>query len=120
MSLNYGNIFKILPFTGAIALALLAAPGVAQADEIATFTLTLEADVFTPADLKVPADKPFVLKVINKEKAGVEIEAKDLKVEKVVAAGGEAISRIKAMKPGRYLLVNEYKEDTVKTYVVVE
>jgi hypothetical protein len=117
---KYRNIFKILPAIGAFALALSAAPAAGRADELPTFTLTLEADAFTPADLKIPADKPFVLKVINKEKAGVEIEAKDLKIEKVVAAGGEAIARVKAMKPGRYLLVNEYKEDTVKTYVVVE
>jgi hypothetical protein len=94
------------------------APGLA--DEIATYVLTLENDTFTPSDLKIPADKPFALKVVNKEKAAVEIEAKDLKIEKVVAAGGEVIARVKAQKPGRYLLVNEYKEDTVKTFVVVE
>ena len=104
-------------------LAGLAAPpstSPARADEVVTYVLTLENDAFTPADLKIPAGKPFVLKVVNKEKAGVEIEAKDLKIEKVVAAGGEVIAHVKAQKPGRYLLVNEYKEDAVKTDVVVE
>ena len=56
-----------------------------------------------------------MLKVINNEKSGVEIEAKDLKIEKVAAAGTEIIARVKALKPGKYLLVNEYKEDTVKS-----
>ncbi len=102
----------------ALTVGAFAAP--ALADEVATYVLTLENDAFSPADLKIPADKPFVLKVVNKEKAGVEIEAKDLKIEKIVAAGDESIAHVKAQKPGRYLLVNEYKEDTVKTFVVVE
>ena len=85
-----------------------------------TFVLTLQNDLFTPAELKVPAGKPFVLKVVNKEKAGVEIEAKDLKIEKVVAANSEMTARVRAQKPGRYLLVNEYKEDLVKAFIVVE
>jgi Cupredoxin-like domain len=109
---------------GALALLAGLAPPLfnspARADEVATYVLTLENDAFAPADLKIPAGKPFVLKVVNKEKAGVEIEAKDLKIEKVVAAGGEVIAHVKAQKPGRYLLVNEYKEDTVKIDVVVE
>lgn len=92
----------------------------AAAEEAPIFTLTLESDVFSPAELKVPAGKAFVLKVVNKEKAAVEIEAKDLKIEKVVVVGGEIVARVKAMAPGRYLLVNEYKEETVKTFVVVE
>ena len=102
----------------ALLAGFLAAP--AHSEDAATYVLTLENDAFTPADLKVPADKPFTLKVVNKEKAGVEIEAKDLKIEKVVVAGDEMIAHVKAQKPGRYLLVNEYKEDQVKTYIVVE
>lgn len=94
--------------------------GPALGEEQPTFTLTLEKDVFSPDGLKVPAGKAFVLKVLNKEKVAVEIEAKDLKIEKVVGAGGEVTARVKALKPGRYLLVNEYKEDTVKTYIVAE
>jgi hypothetical protein len=103
-----------------LGLAAFALASLARAEDAATYELTLQNDVFAPADLKVPSGKPFVLKVVNKEGAGVEIEAKDLKIEKVVAAGGEVIARVKPMKPGRYLLVNEYKEDTVKTFVVVE
>jgi cupredoxin-like protein len=68
----------------------------------------------------VPAGAAFMLKVVNNEKSGVEIEAKDLKIEKVAAAGTEIIARVKPIKPGKYLLVNEYKEDTVKAYIVAE
>jgi hypothetical protein len=61
-----------------------------------------------------------MLKVVNNEKSGVEIEAKDLKIEKVAAAGTEIVVRVKALKPGKYVLVNEYKEDSVKAYIVAE
>ena len=91
-----------------------------HAEDLPVFELTLQNDAFVPADLKVPAGKPFILKVLNKEKSAVEIEAKDLKIEKVIASGGDIIARVKSLKPGRYLLVNEYKEDTVKTYIVAE
>jgi hypothetical protein len=105
-------------FAAGLLTLSIAAP--ARADDLATYTLTLENDAFTPTDLKIPAGKPFVLHVVNKEKGGVEIESKELKIEKVVAAGGEVIARVKAQKPGSYLLVNEYKEDTVNTHIVVE
>jgi hypothetical protein len=91
-----------------------------RAEDLPTFELVLENNVFTPADLRVPANTAFRLKVLNKEKAGAEIESKDLKIEKVVAAGGEILARVRPMKPGRYLLVNEYREDIAKAFVVVE
>ena len=115
---SYKRLHAALALSVILGLAGMSLPAVAE--DVPTFTLTLESDVFSPAELKVPAGKAFVLKVVNKEKAAVEIEAKDLKIEKVVTVGGEIVARVKAMAPGRYLLVNEYKEDTVKTYVIVE
>lgn len=104
----------------ATAFALLAVTPPAMAETAAQFEVTLKGDVFTPAEVKVPAGKPFTMKFFNKDVAAAEIEAKDLKVEKIVAGNSEIIVRVGAMKPGRYLFVNEYKEDTVKGYVVVE
>ena len=64
----------------------------------------------------------YTLLNLNEDCQGISVsnEYKDLKIEKVVTAGGEVIARVKALKPGRYLLVNEYKEETVKAYVVAE
>ena len=104
----------------ALAGALLGAGAPARAETVAPIEVTLQADVFSPAEVKAPANTPFVLKFINKDAAAAEIEAKDLKVEKVVAGKSEIIVRVPAMKPGRYLFVNEYKEDAVKGFVVVE
>ena len=115
---SFQRLRPVLALSVILGLGSLIAPAAAQ--EAATFTLTLESDQFSPAELKIPAGKAFVLKVINKEKAAVEIEAQDMKIEKVVAVGGEIVVRVKAMVPGRYLLVNEYKEETVKTFIIVE
>ena len=111
--------FAFLALAGGLFMPLRAI-SVVHAEDLPSFVLTLQDDIFSPADLKVPACKAFVLKVFNKEKVAAEIEAKDLKIEKVVAAGGDVVARVKPLKPGRYLLVNEYKEDTVKTYIIAE
>jgi Cupredoxin-like domain len=94
--------------------------GPIYAEDSSSFALTLQGDVFSPTDLKVPAGKAFTLRVTNNEKAPVEIEAKDLKIEKVGAPGSEIVAHVKPLKPGRYLLVNEYREDAAKTFVVAE
>ena len=104
----------------ALAAGGLLAAAPALAETAAQFEVTLMADVFTPAEVKAPAGKPFTMKFINKDAGAAEIEAKDLKIEKIVAGNSEIIVRVGAMKPGRYLFVNEYKEETVKGYVVVE
>jgi heme/copper-type cytochrome/quinol oxidase subunit 2 len=101
--------------------ALAASIGMAaQADDVLTIEMTLQNDVFTPAEIKAPAGKPFVLRVTNKDAVPAEIESKPLKIEKVAVGNSEIVAHIGPQKPGRYLVVNEYKEDTVKAYVVVE
>jgi hypothetical protein len=105
-----------------VGLASLTASTVAplRAEDEPTIEISLQNDAFTPAEFKVPANRPFVLKVVNLEKSAVEIEATELKIEKVVAPGAAMIARVKPQKPGRYLLVNEYKEDLVKAFAVAE
>jgi len=82
--------------------------------------VTLKGDAFTPAEIKVPQGQPFVMKFINQDAVAAEIEAKDFKIEKVVAGASEIIANVGPQPAGRYLFVNEYKEDTVKGFVVVE
>jgi len=82
--------------------------------------LTLTDDKFTPAEITVPAGRPFTLKVINQTAAAAEFEAQDLKIEKVMPANSDITVTVRAMEAGKYLFVNEYKEDTVKGYVVVK
>jgi len=92
----------------------------ANAAEAATIEVTLQNGAFSPAEVKVAANTAAVLKFINKDPAAAEIEAKELNIEKVVVGNSEIIVRVRPLKPGKYLFVNEYKEDVTKGYVVVE
>lgn len=108
-------------------LALLAVPfalclGTAplHAEDIVTYEVTLSKDVFTPAELKIPAGKPFMLKLNNANAKPAELESKPMKVEKIAPANGSIVVRVRAMDPGKYLFVDEFQEDTAKAYVIVE
>ena len=91
-----------------------------RAEDIATYETTLKDEAFTVAEIKVPAGKPFIIKMTNANSAPAELEAKELKIEKVAAGNSTIIVRVKAMEPGKYLFVDEYQEDVAKGYVVVE
>jgi hypothetical protein len=104
----------------AVVLATMATGSSILRAEEPSVDVVLQGDQFTPSEIKVPAGQSIVLRFTNKETKAAEIEAKDLKIEKVVPAGGSITARVKPLKPGRYLLVNEYREDVAKAYVVVE
>lgn len=105
----------------ALAVTLTAATGsLAQAEDVKTFELSITDKAFTPAEIKVPAGQPFIIKFKNNNAAPVELEAKDLKIEKVAAGNSEIVVRVKAMPAGQYLFVDEYQEDVAKGYVVAE
>ena len=101
-----------------LAVALTVVP--AWAEDTPDAEITLSGDVFNPREVRVPAGRNLVLKFVNGESAPAEIEGKELKIEKVVPAGGTIVARVKPLKPGRYLFVNEYREDVAKGYVVAE
>ena len=103
----------------AFALPLLLASS-AMADDVATYETTLKGAAFAPAELHVPAGKPFILKMTNTNSTPAELEAKELDVEKVAAGSSSIVVNVKAMQPGKYLFVDEYQEDVAKGYVIVE
>lgn len=100
------------------AMLVLATP--LRAEDVTTYETTLKDKAFTVAEIKVPAGKPFILKVTNANAAPAELEAKDMQIEKPVAANSEIVVRVKAMPAGKYLFVDEYQEDFAKGYIVVE
>ena len=104
-----------------LAAAALTAFALATPTRAATpFEITLTDTAFEPAELTVKAGEGFTLLVHNKSAALAEIEAKDLKIEKVVAAGEDILINVRAQDAGTYLFVNEYKEDTVFGHLTVE
>ena len=98
----------------------LALAPLAHAEDASTINLAIKGTAFTPAEIRVSAGKPFIIKFTNGNAAPVELEAKELKIEKVAAGNSEIVVRVKAMPAGRYLFVDEFQEDVAKGYVIVE
>ena len=91
-----------------------------HAEDAVIYETTLKGNAFSVTEIKVPAGKPFMIRMINANPAPAELEAKELKIEKVAAGNSTIVVRVKAMEPGKYLFVDEYQEDVAKGYVIVE
>jgi Cupredoxin-like domain len=100
-----------------LAAALVFSPVAAQAQ---SFTVTIKDHKFTPAEIKVPANKRVQITVINDDATPEEFESKVLKVEKVVPGKSRGVVRIGPLKPGRYPFAGEFHEDTAKGTVIAE
>lgn len=98
--------------------ALAATPALA-ADAL-VIEVVLQNNSFMPSEVTATANTLIVLKFINKDPVPAEIESKELNVEKVVAGKSEIIVRVKPLKPGKYLLVNDYKADVMQAHLVVK
>jgi hypothetical protein len=101
-----------------LALALMAAG--AQAQQAAEIQLSYKDKKFTPAEVTVPANTAFTIRVKNLEAKAMEFESKPLKIEKVIAANSEAVVNVRAQKPGKYKFVDEYNEDVAFGNVIVK
>jgi heme/copper-type cytochrome/quinol oxidase subunit 2 len=110
-------------FLPALMLSLaiaVAATSPGRADETVTYETTLKGNGFTVAEIKVPAGKPFKIKMTNANAGPAELESRELKIEKTAAGNKSITVRVKAQQPGKYLFVDEYQEDVAKGYVIVE
>jgi plastocyanin len=101
----------------AIVVAGLWSVGAARADD---YVLTIKDHVFTPAEIKVPANQRVMITVVNEDVTPEEFDSTALKVEKVVAGKSKGVVRIGPLKPGRYPFIGEYHEATAKGVVIVE
>jgi plastocyanin len=106
----------ILILLGLAALLSLA-PAAVRADEL---TVTIKDHKFSPAELKVPANKRVEITVVNDDATPEEFESKPMKVEKVIPGKSKGVVRIGPLKPGRYPFVGEFHEATAKGVVVAE
>ncbi|MCX7384577.1 MAG: cupredoxin domain-containing protein [Alphaproteobacteria bacterium] len=101
------------------AMFLAALPAPAHAED-PTFTLVIRNHLFEPARLEVPANAKFRLVVKNMDPTAEEFESKELKREKVIAGGTEAVILLGPLKPGTYRFVGEYHEATAKGVLVAK
>ena len=105
-----------------LALAALALVGLAASAsaEPAPIQVTLKGHLFSPAEIRVPANQPVVLNVINADPLAEEFDSTALKVEKVIAGGQSGLVRIRPLRPGRYAFMGEYHSATAQGVVVAQ
>jgi len=106
-----GTVMRL--FTTA-ALILLGASGGALADTVA---LELSGHKFMPAEISVPANQKFQIKVTNRDDSPAEFESHDLKVEKIVVPGGTITVTAGPLKPGKYQFFDDYNPDAATGFV---
>ena len=111
--LTGGSLVRAMLIACAATLALFAT--VARgAEEMQVVKLSAKDGKFEPLTIEVPAGKRFKIEISNDGKGPMEFESKDLKQEKVLAAGAKSSLVIKALKPGTYTFFDEYHIDAPK------
>jgi plastocyanin domain-containing protein len=98
------------------AVLLCATPAFADAP----ITLVLQNHKFTPNVIKVKANQPAMITMVNKDGTAEEFDSADLKVEKVVAGNQSGNIRIRALKPGTYKFMGEYHAATAQGVVIAQ
>ena len=104
----------------ALVFGALLAAAAAQAQTATEIQLSYKDKKFTPAEVTVPANTAFTIKVKNLDAKAMEFESKTLKVEKVVAGSSDATINVRAQKPGRYEFFDEYNEKVARGALVVK
>jgi cupredoxin-like protein len=102
---------------GGLAALLALAPTIAPAQE---YTVTIKNHRFSPAEIKIPANKRVQLIVVNDDPTPEEFESHEMKVEKVIPGKTKGVVRIGPLKPGRYPFFGEFNEATAKGVVIAE
>jgi len=101
-----------------LASVLTASIGLARADETVTLSLTIKDRQFEPVEVHAPAGKPITLHIKNLGSTACEFESNELHVEKVIAAGGEAVVHVRPQQPGRYNFFDDFHRETKGVLVV--
>ena len=114
-----------LPFVGAMLLACatslaLITPLAHAAEEMPVVKISARDGTFEPLTVEVPAGKRFRIEISNDGKSPMEFESRDLKQEKVIAAGAKSSIVIHALKPGTYTFFDEHHMDAPKGRIVAK
>jgi hypothetical protein len=103
-------------------LMLLAAGGLAMAapaDETVV-ELRFENRKFIPQTLKVPANRPFKIRIVNASKEAIEFESFKTNREKVVGPGETVVVPMPALKPGSYDFYDDFHRDVPEGTIVAK
>ena len=100
------------------AASFVLIPRLASAEDATTVELSFKDRKFDPVEVKAPANKPLVLKVKNMSSENMEFESEPLQLETVVKPNTEALIKVKAQKPGRYVFFDDLHQETKGTLLV--
>src|SRR5215475_7266636 len=101
-----------------LAFALAVLPVAAWADD--TVEVHLKNHKFTPATIKVKANKPSMIVLHNDDDTADEFDSSSLKIEKVVPGKNKGNIRVRALAPGKYPFMGEYHAATAQGVVIAE
>ena len=90
------------------------------ADTPPELALTLDQHRFSPEELRVKANTPFILVITNKDKEEEEFEMSSLRIEKIVPGGKTLQLKMPALKPGTYEFIGDFHEKTAKGRILAE
>jgi plastocyanin domain-containing protein len=105
-----------LVLVGTVA-AIVLAPTSLRAQDV---TITIKNHQFSPAEVKVPANKRVQITVVNDDPTPEEFESHEMKVEKVIPGKSKGVVRIGPLAPGRYPFFGEFNQATAKGVVIAE
>ena len=109
------RIFFAITLLGA---AVLFASERANAQQSASVAISVKDHRFQPSQINAPANRPISIKVKNLDTAPMEFESTSLRVEKVIAPGGEGAVNVRALAPGRYEFFDDFHQETRGVLVV--
>jgi hypothetical protein len=102
-----------------VALAF-ATFGAADAEDLATYSLTLRNHRFSPTEMRVPSGKPFFIVVTNQDDTADEFEMTNPAIEKVIPPGDQGKVRMRPLGPGRFAFFGDFHRDTAQGVIVSE
>ena len=112
---------RVLWLLQVVLLSIACSAALASAaDTPSELTLTLDQHRFSPEELRVKANTPFILVLTNKDKEDEEFEISSLRIEQIVSGGKTLQLKMPALKPGTYEFVGEFHEKTAKGRIVAE
>ena len=83
-------------------------------------SLTLKDHKFSPAEVRVKANTPTTVTLINNDDQSEEFDSTSLKIEKVVAGHTTGTMRWRPLAPGRYPFMGEFHSETAQGVVIAE
>lgn len=106
--------------TAAIAVGLLlvcTSHTAVSAQETTTIHISVRNQKFEPSEIRVPANKPAVLRIKNLDSKAIEFESVALRVEKVVAPNTEGVINLRPLKPGHYKFFDDFNTKATGTLI---